>query len=93
MNKTLEWFKLNWTVLAFLATAITAWADTQNDIKNLKDAITQQTDNAKKLDEVRLQAVRQDEQLKSIKESQKTQEQLLRDLLDGQRSIYRKVTR
>lgn len=93
MKAVLDWLKVHWALLSFLVAVSTAWADQRNEINNLKDAVVQQTDNAKKLDEVRLQSARQDEQLKAIKDSQRTQEQLLRDLLDGQRSIYRKVAR
>ena len=93
----MNWVKTNWQILTFVSTflvgGVTAWADTQNDIKNLKRDQEAMVGEAREQKIVREQVIRQDEQLKAIKESQKTQEQLLRDLIQGQRSIERKVSR
>ena len=93
----MNWVKTNWQILTFVSTflvgGVTAWADTQNDIKNLKRDQEAMVGEAREQKIVREQVIRQDEQLKAIKESQKTQEQLLRDLIQGQRSIERKVSK
>lgn len=91
----MNWIKANWQVLSFFATflvgGVTAWADTQNEIKNLKEAYVVQTENAREQKIIREQVIRQDEQLKAIKESQKTTEQLMRDILESNRAISRKI--
>lgn len=93
----MNWLRTNWQIVSFLVASlvggVTAWADTQNEIKNLKEAYVVQTENSREQKVIREQVIRQDEQLKAIKESQKTQEQLLRELLQSQRSIERKVSR
>lgn len=91
----MNWIKANWQVLSFFTTflvgGVTAWADTQNEIKNLKEAYVVQTENAREQKIIREQVIRQDEQLKAIKESQKTTEQLMRDILESNRAISRKI--
>lgn len=93
----MDWIKANWQIMSFAASflvgGVTAWADTQNEIKSLKDAYVVQTENTREQKVTREQVIRQDEQLKAIKESQKTQEQLLRDLVRGQQEISRKVSK
>ena len=89
----MNWIKTNWTILAALVTMGAAWGDQVRRVNNVEDAIIAQTENNRELKQTREQVIRQDEQLKAIKESQKTQEQLLRDLIQGQRSIERKVSR
>lgn len=89
----MNWIKTNWTILAALVTMSVAWGDQVRRVNNVEDAIVAQTENNRELKQTREQVIRQDEQLKAIKESQKTQEQLLRDLIQGQRSIERKVSK
>ena len=89
----MNWIKTNWTILAALVTMSAAWGDQVRRVNNVEEAIVQQAENNRELKVTREQVIRQDEQLKAIKESQKTQEQLLRDLVQGQRSIERKVSR
>jgi len=89
----MNWIKTNWTILAALVTMGAAWGDQVRRVNNVEDAIIAQTENNRELKQTREQVIRQDEQLKAIKESQKTQEQLLRDLIQGQRSIERKVSK
>jgi ATPase subunit of ABC transporter with duplicated ATPase domains len=88
-----NWIKTNWTILAALAAMSAAWGDQVRRVNNVEEAIVAQTENNRDLKATREQVIRQDEQLKAIKESQKTQEQLLRDLIQGQRSIERKVSK
>lgn len=89
----MNWIKTNWTILAALAAMSAAWGDQVRRVNNVEEAIVAQTENNRDLKATREQVIRQDEQLKAIKESQKTQEQLLRDLIQGQRSIERKVSK
>ena len=87
----MNWIKTNWTILAALVTMGAAWGDQVRRVNNVEDAIIAQTENNRELKQTREQVIRQDEQLKAIKESQKTTEQLMRDILQSQRSIERKV--
>ena len=89
----MNWVKTNWTILASLLTIGIAWGDQTRRVNTVEDAIVQQAEANKEQKAMREQVIRQDEQLKAIKESQKTQEQLLRDLIQGQRSIERKVSK
>ena len=89
----MNWVKTNWTILAALLTIGIAWGDQTRRVNTVEDAIVQQAEANKEQKAMREQVIRQDEQLKAIKESQKTQEQLLRDLIQGQRSIERKVSK
>ena len=89
----MNWIKTNWTILAALAAMSAAWGDQVRRVNNVEEAIVAQTENNRDLKATREQVIRQDEQLKAIKESQKTQEQLLRDLIQGQRSIERNVSK
>lgn len=89
----MNWIKTNWTILAALVTMGAAWGDQVRRVNNVEDAIIAQTENNRELKQTREQVIRQDEQLKAIKESQKTTEQLMRDILQSQRSIERKVSK
>ena len=89
----MNWIKTNWTILAALAAMSAAWGEQTVRVRTVEEAIVQQAEANREQKVLREQVIRQDEQLKAIKESQKTQEQLLRDLIQGQRSIERKVSR
>lgn len=89
----MNWVKTNWTILAALLTIGIAWGDQTQRVNTVEKALIEQAEANKEQKAMREQVIRQDEQLKAIKESQKTQEQLLRDLIQGQRSIERKVSR
>ena len=89
----MNWIKTNWTILAALVTMSVAWGDQVRRVNNVEDAIIAQTENNRELKQTREQVIRQDEKLKSIERSQQTTEQLMRDILQGQRSIERKVSR
>lgn len=89
----MNWIKTNWTILAALAAMSAAWGEQTVRVRTVEEAIVQQAEANREQKVMREQVIRQDEQLKAIKESQKTQEQLLRDLIQGQRSIERKVSR
>jgi len=88
-----NWIKTNWTILAALVTMGVAWGEQTVRVHSVEDAIVAQAENNRDLKATREQVIRQDEQLKAIKESQKTTEQLMRDILQGQRSIERKVSK
>ena len=89
----MNWVKTNWTILAALLTIGIAWGDQTQRVNTVEKALIEQAEANKEQKAMREQVIRQDEQLKAIKESQKTQEQLLRDLIQGQRSIERKVSK
>ncbi len=89
----MNWLKSYWWFLTALVSVGVAWGQQELKVRNLEDAIVQQTAINKELKETREQVIRQDERLKSIDKSQQTQEQLLRDLLQGQRDISRKVSK
>ncbi len=89
----MNWIKTNWTILAALVTMGVAWGEQTVRVRSVEDAIVAQAENNRDLKATREQVIRQDEQLKAIKESQKTTEQLMRDILQGQRSIERKVSK
>ena len=89
----MNWIKTNWTILAALAAMSAAWGEQTVRVRTVEEAIVQQAEANREQKVMREQVIRQDEQLKAIKESQKTQEQLLRYLIQGQRSIERKVSR
>ena len=89
----MNWVKTNWTILAALLTIGIAWGDQTQRVNTVEKALIEQAEANREQKAMREQVIRQDEQLKAIKESQKTQEQLLRDLIQGQRSIERKVSR
>lgn len=89
----MNWIKTNWTILAALVTMGVAWGEQTIRVRSVEEAIVQQAENNRDLKATREQVIRQDEQLKAIKESQKTTEQLMRDILQGQRSIERKVSK
>ena len=89
----MNWIKTNWTILAALAAMSAAWGDQVRRVNNVEEAIVAQTENNRELKATREQVIRQDEKLKSIERSQQTTEQLMRDILQGQRSIERKVSR
>ncbi len=87
----MTWLRTNWAIVTFVLTMAAAWGQQELKVQNLEQAIVQQTTINKELKETREQVIRQDERLKSIDKSQQTQEQLLRDILQGQRDIARKV--
>ena len=89
----MNWIKTNWTILAALLTMGAAWGDQYRKVDNLEQAVVQQAENNRELKVTREQVIRQDEKLKSIERSQQTTEQLMRDILQGQRSIERKVSK
>ncbi len=89
----MNWIKTNWTILAALAAMSAAWGDQYRKVDNLEQAVVQQAENNRELKVTREQVIRQDEKLKSIERSQQTTEQLMRDILQGQRSIERKVSK
>ena len=89
----MNWVKTNWTILAALLTIGIAWGDQTQRVNTVEKALIEQAEANKEQKAMREQVIRQDEQLKAIKESQKTQEQLMRDILQGQRSIERKVSK
>lgn len=89
----MNWIKTNWTILAALAAMSAAWGEQTVRVRTVEEAIVQQAEANREQKVMREQVIRQDEQLKAIKESQKTTEQLMRDILQGQRSIERKVSR
>ena len=89
----MNWIKTNWTILAALAAMSAAWGEQTVRVRTVEEAIVAQAEANKEQKVMREQVIRQDEQLKAIKESQRTQEQLLRELLQSQRSIERKVSR
>ena len=87
----MNWLKSYWWFLTALAGMSAAWGQQQLKVEKLEDAVVQQAAINRELKETREQSIRQDEKLKSIERSQQTTEQLLRDLLQGQREIARKV--
>ncbi len=87
----MTWLRTNWAIVTFVLTMAAAWGQQELKVQNLEQAIVQQTTINRELKETREQVIRQDERLKSIDKSQQVQEQLLRDLLQGQREISRKV--
>ncbi len=89
----MNWVKTNWTILAALLTIGIAWGDQTQRVNTVEKALIEQAEANKEQKVMREQVIRQDEQLKAIKESQRTQESLLRDILQGQRSIERKVSK
>jgi hypothetical protein len=89
----MNWVKANWALIVAFFTMSVAWGQNQLKVEKLEDAIVQQAVINKALNETREQVIRQDERLKSIDKSQQNQEQLLRELLQSQRSIERKVSR
>ena len=89
----MNWVKTNWTILAALLTIGIAWGDQTQRVNTVEKAIIEQAEANREQKSMREQVIRQDEQLKAIKESQRTQESLLRELLQSQRSIERKVSR
>lgn len=89
----MNWIKTNWTILAALVTIGVAWGDQTQRVNTVEKALIEQAEANREQKSMREQVIRQDEQLKAIKESQKTTEQLMRDILQGQRSIERKVSK
>ena len=89
----MDWIKSNWVLITALATMSAAWGQQQMKVENLEQAVIQQAANAKKLEDVREQSIRQDEKLKAIEKSQQTQEQLMRDILESNRAISRKIAK
>ena len=89
----MNWIKTNWTILAALAAMSAAWGEQTIRVRSVEEAIVQQAENNRELKVTREQVIRQDEKLKSIERSQQTTEQLMRDILQGQRSIERKVSK
>ena len=89
----MNWIKTNWTILAALAAMSAAWGEQTIRVQGMERSIEQQAAENKEQRIVREQVIRQDEQLKAIKESQRTQEQLLRELVRSQQVIERKVSK
>lgn len=97
----MNWLRTNWAIVSFALTVLfgggyqanDAWSQQQVRIQNAERTIDQLSTENKEQKIIREQVIRQDEQLKAIKESQKTQEQLLREVLTEQRAINRKVAR
>ena len=89
----MNWIKTNWTILAALAAMSAAWGEQTIRVQQVERSVEQQAAENKEQRIVREQVIRQDEQLKAINESQRTQESLLRELLQSQRGIERKVSR
>lgn len=89
----MEWIKSNWVLITALASMSAAWGQQYQRVETLEQAVVQQAAAAKKVDDLREQTIRQDEKLKAIEKSQQTQEQLLRDILESQRAISRKINR
>jgi hypothetical protein len=72
----------HWVALAALVAFSTAWGQQQVKVQNLEQAITLNKDHTIKLDELKTQVIRQEEQLKAIKESQAKSEIYLEKLLE-----------
>lgn len=66
----MEWLKAHWVILAALVAVSTAWGQQQQKITTIEQALILQKSSADKIEELKMQVVRQDEQLKTIKESQ-----------------------
>lgn len=89
----MNWVKTNWTILAALLTIGIAWGDQTQRVNTVEKALIEQAEANREQKAMREQVIRQDEQLKAIKESQRTQEQLLRELVRSQQVIERKVSK
>lgn len=73
----LDWLKTHWVILAAIVAMSTAWGQQQQKVVTLEQAIINQAGAVKQINELQMQAVRQDEQLKMIKESQLRTEKLI----------------
>lgn len=83
------WLKANWVILVALVTMATAWGQQQQKVQTLEQAMIANSQVADKLQDVKEKVVRQEEQLKAIKDSQVNTENLLRILVQEQRANKR----
>ncbi len=89
----MNWIKTNWTILAALVTIGVAWGDQTQRVNTVEKALIEQAEANREQKAMREQVIRQDERLKSIEKSQQTTEQLMRDILESNRAISRKIAK
>lgn len=87
----MNWLKSNWFLVVAFAAVTTAWGQQQQKITTIEQTLVVNASLSEKIVDIKLQAARQDEQLKTIKESQLNTEKLLRDLLRGQQMIRKEI--
>lgn len=89
----MEWLKAHWVILAALVAVSTAWGQQQQKITTIEQALILQKSSADKIEELKMQSVRQDEQLKMIKESQLKMEASFNRLVELKEREMRKAKR
>lgn len=87
----MEWLKAHWVILAALVAVSTAWGQQQQKITTIEQALILQKSSADKIEELKMQSVRQDEQLKMIKESQLKMEASFNRLVELKEREMRKA--
>jgi uncharacterized protein HemX len=80
---TSEWIKTHWPVVIALVAGGTAWGQQQQKIDGLTQAIAQQQQQGQKIEQVKEQAIRNEEQLKAIQVQLADQQRYLRALVDA----------
>ena len=87
----MEWLKAHWVILAALVAVSTAWGQQQQKITTIEQALILQKSSADTIEELKMQSVRQDEQLKMIKESQLKMEASFNRLVELKEREMRKA--
>lgn len=79
-DKFLESLRKNWIFIVAFFFMSAAWGQAQYKIQNLEQAVKSNAEVQTQVIDLKVQNARVEEQLKTVKESQKTQEQLLREI-------------
>lgn len=80
---TSDWIKVHWPVVVALIAGGTAWGQQQQKITGLEQTIAQQQQQGQKIEVVKEQVIRNEEQLKVIQVQLAEQQRYLRALVDA----------
>lgn len=89
-NKFLDSLRKNWIFIVAFFFISAAWGQAQYKIQNLEQAVKFTAEVQSQAVDLKVQNARVEEQLKTVKESQKTQEQLLREIASNVAKIRSK---
>lgn len=92
MEQVSKWLKEHWLLVGLFFTAATAYGQAQTKIQSLEDAVKQNVIINSQINEIKLNSVRQEEQLKSLDITMRRQEKMMEIMLERQDKVYQRVT-
>lgn len=92
MEEVSKWLKEHWLIVGLFFTVTTAYGQAQMKIQSLEDAVKQNVIINSQINEIKLNSVRQEEQLKSLDITMRRQEKMMEIMLERQDKVYQRVT-